>query len=250
VWAAARVGLVANGIVHVLIGGVAIGVAFGAGGDAGQSGVLSAVAGSPGGFVVLWVAALGLWGLALWQLTDAAWVGTRDPAKIAYRRTKAAGKAAGFAGVGALCAFVALGGRSDGDSTARHFSEWALSSPLGGTILVFVALLIGALGVGFVVRGVMRTFREDLRIPPGPWGVVVLSLGVLGHVAKGVSFVLVGALLVSAAVVADPERAGGLDGALSAVRDRPYGPVLLLAIAVGLIAFGLHLGARALYLRR
>jgi hypothetical protein len=37
---------------------------------------------------------------------------------------------------------------------------------------------------------------------------------------------------------------------LSAVRDRPYGPALLLAIAIGLVAFGLYLGARARYLSR
>lgn len=248
--AAARVGLVANGLVHVIIGGIAIGVAFGAGGDAGQSGVLGAIAATPGGFIVLWVAAVGLWGLALWQLTDAAWVGTRDPAKIAYRRTKAAGKAAGFAGIGALSAFVALGGRSDGDSTARRFSEWVLSAPAGGLLLLACAVLIGALGVGFAVRGVLRTFREDLTIPDGAGGRVVLALGIIGHIAKGVSFLLVGGLLVSASFVADPNRAGGLDGALSAVRDRPYGPVLLCAIALGLIAFGLYLGARARYLRR
>jgi hypothetical protein len=250
VWIAARVGLVANGILHVVIGGVAIGVAIGAGGDAAQAGVLTAIAATPGGFLVLWTAAIGLWGLALWQLTDAAWVGTRDPAKIAYRRTKAFGKALGFAAVGALAAFVAMGGRSDGDSTARAFSEWALSSPVGGAVLLLAAGLVGALGVGFAVRGVMRTFREDLTIPSGPLGPVVTGVGIVGHIAKGVSFLLVGGLLVSAAVVADAERAGGLDGALTAVRDRPYGPLLLLAIAVGLIAFGVYLGARARYLRR
>ncbi|PSL37096.1 uncharacterized protein DUF1206 [Labedella gwakjiensis] len=243
-------GLVANGLVHVLIGGIAVGVAFGAGGDAGQSGVLNAIATTPGGFLVLWVAAIGLWGLAIFQLTDAAWVGTRDPAKIAYRRTKALGKSLGFAGIGLLAAFIALGGRSDGDSTAQRFSEWALDSPVGGAILVITALLIGALGVGFGLRGVNRTFREDLSTPSGALGAAVTVVGVVGHVAKGISFLLVGGLLLSAAIVADPQRAGGLDGALSAVRDRPYGPALLLVIAVGLIAFGVYLGARARYLRR
>jgi hypothetical protein len=247
---AARVGLVANGLVHVLVGGIAIGVVFGAGGDAGQSGVLTAIAQTPGGFLVLWVAAVGLWGLAVFQMTDAAWVGTRDPAKIAYRRTKAAGKSLGFAGLGALAAFVALGGRSDGDSTARRFSEWALDSPIGGAILATAAVLIGALGVGFVLRGANRTFREDLSVPRGGLGVAVTAVGIVGHIAKGVSFLLVGGLLLSAAIVADPRRAGGLDGALTAVRDRPYGPALLLAIAVGLVAFGAYLGARACYLRR
>lgn len=249
-WVAARVGLVANGLVHVLIGGIAVGVALGAGGDAGQSGVLNAVAKTPGGFVVLWVAAVGLWGLAVFQLTDAAWVGTRDPAKIAYRRTKAVGKSAGFAGIGLLAAFVAVGGRSDGDSTAQRFSAWALDSPIGGAVLVTAALLIGTLGVGFVFRGANRTFREDLSTPDGALGVGVTVVGIVGHIAKGISFLLVGGLLLSAAIVADPQKAGGLDGALSAVRDRPYGPALLLAIAVGLIAFGVYLGARARYLRR
>ncbi|WP_166404626.1 DUF1206 domain-containing protein [Labedella endophytica] len=249
-WGAARVGLVANGIVHVLVGGIAIGAAFGAGDGAGQAGVLSAIAATPGGFLVLWIAAAGLWGLALFQLTDAAWVSTRDPAKIAYRRTKAVGKSLGFTGIGLLAAFIALGGRSDGNTAARMFSEWALRSPTGVALLVLAAVLIGALGVGFCLRGINRTFREDLSTPPGALGAVVTVVGVVGHIAKGVSFLLVGGLLLSAAIVADPQRAGGLDGALAALRDRPYGPVLLIVIAIGLIAFGVYLWARARYLRR
>ena len=67
----------------------------------------------------------------------------------------------------------------------------------------------------------------------------------MGYAAKGVALGIVGALFVLAAVHANPEEASGLDGALQTLRDAPAGPVLLLAVALGLVAFGVYCGVRS-----
>ena len=51
---------------------------------------------------------------------------------------------------------------------------------------------------------------------------VVEPLGVVGHVARGVVFALIGVFLMKAAVEFDPSEAVGLDGALARLADQPY----------------------------
>ena len=65
-------------------------------------------------------------------------------------------------------------------------------------------------------------------------------LGVVGHIARAVVFGLVGIFLIKAAVEYDPQEAVGIDGALQRLQDEAYGTVALVAVAIGLIAFGVY----------
>src|SRR6478735_6775550 len=68
----ARVGLVAYGLVHLLIAWLALQLAWGGGGgEADQSGAMSTLAKSPVGKPLLWVIAVGLIALAVWQAAEA-----------------------------------------------------------------------------------------------------------------------------------------------------------------------------------
>ena len=60
----------------------------------------------------------------------------------------------------------------------------------------------------------------------------------------------VGGLLVYAAVTFDPSKAQGLDGALRTVLELPFGPILLTLVALGIAAFGAFLFVRARYPER
>ena len=59
----ARAGYAASGLVHILIGAIALVVAFGGDGVTDQSGALMAIASVPFGFVLLWCVAVTLWAL-------------------------------------------------------------------------------------------------------------------------------------------------------------------------------------------
>jgi hypothetical protein len=71
----ARVGLVAYGVVHLLIGWLALQIAWGASGSesADTSGALKTLADQPFGKILLWLVAVGLVALALWQASEAVW---------------------------------------------------------------------------------------------------------------------------------------------------------------------------------
>ena len=74
-------------------------------------------------------------------------------------------------------------------------------------------------------------------------------LGRLGFAARGIVFSIVGALLISAAIHAEPQEARGLGGALTMLGEQSFGPWLLGVVAVGLIAYGFYILVEARYRR-
>ena len=247
--ASARLGLLANGLVHALIGGTALGVANGGTGEADQLGALTAISTGPGGTVVLWLSTIALWGLALWQGTNAAFSVAPNRRVLVFRRSLNVGKALGFALLGLVTFAVALGARSGGSEVVREADAAIVESPVGLFLLLVVGSTVAIIGGGLVWRGLRRNFREELRYLWGPTKLVVLGLGVFGHVAKGVAFLVTGGLLLAAAVFADVRWVGGLDAGLRYLLTLQSGPILLNIVAAGLIAFGLYLVARAAFLR-
>ena len=122
----------------------------------------------------------------------------------------------------------------------------------GGRLLVAatgVAILGGGLYVGW--RGVSRKFRKHLKgyeMTPTQQR-VILWLGTVGNIARSIVFMLIGVLLIVAALQHDPTEAVGIDGALRRLAGRSYGPPLLAGVAVGLAIYGLFSLAEARFRR-
>ncbi len=77
----------------------------------------------------------------------------------------------------------------------------------------------------------------------------VTVLGVVGYVAKGIALFLVGLLFIVTTLQARPEESTGLDGALRAVREQPYGVYLLTLVGAGLICYGFYQIAKSKFVR-
>ncbi|MFB7893362.1 DUF1206 domain-containing protein [Microbacterium sp. NPDC056044] len=246
----ARAGYVANGLIHALIGVIVIVIASGGDGEGDQAGAMKAVAGAPVGFVVLWLIAIGLWALALWHVSEGVLAhdlsgDAKGAARKWSRRAAEFGQAAVFLALGAISAAVAMGARPDGEKTAEGASRNLLQVPGGPIVLGLLGVAIGIGGVAFVVMGVRRSFRARMRIPEGGLGWGLTALGVVGFVAKGVALLIVGVLLVVAAVRVDAKAAGGLDGAIDALLALPLGPALAWVVGLGFLAYGVFTIARA-----
>jgi hypothetical protein len=243
----ARAGYVANGFVHMLIGAIVLVVAFGGHGETDQTGALKAVASAPWGFVALWALAIALLGLGAYHLLDgiAGWGG--DAAKKWGRRIGEWGQSLVFIALGLLAASVALGAKPDADKSAEVASRDLLSVPGGPVALWLIGAGIGVGGIVFVVMGIRRSFEKRVSVPDGRLGVLIKTLGVVGFVAKGIALVVLAILVVVAAVKVEPKAAGGLDAAIDALVERPYGPPLVGAVGVGLVAYGVFCFFRARY---
>ena len=134
----------------------------------------------------------------------------------------------------------AVGLRGDSSESTRDFSASLIATPVGLWALVALGLTIIGIGVYFVIKGVRRGFKEELfHFDDTRRGRLIDSLGITGHIAKGVALVLTGLLFVIAAAKHNPNESTGLDGSLKALRDHPWGPYLLVAIGAGFIAYGI-----------
>ena len=238
-----RVGLVAYGLVNVLIGYLALQVAFSdRSSEADRSGALHTLAQQPGGELLLWVITIGLVALVLWQVAEAIWgyhaASTRKRRRM--RRLTSLGQAGVFAVVAVTAAKVAAGGGASTSAQQEAFTAKVLRLPMG-------QVLVGVIGAGVVVaagflvhRGLKRKFTEDLDLGRASQAsrTAAIRLGQVGYVALGAAYCIVGVLVVVAAVTFDPDKAGGLDQALSTLARQPYGALLLTVIALGVFCYG------------
>ncbi|MGW8567592.1 DUF1206 domain-containing protein [Isoptericola sp. NPDC055881] len=246
----ARGGYISSGVLHLLLGWLAIRLAVGSpSGSPDQQGALRQLAAAPGGAVLLWLTAAGFAALALWQLTETlVGVPGAESSKQARERIKAGGKAVLYGALAAMAVGVATG--ATGGGSEEGLTADVLHMTAGRWLVGAVGLAVVVGGVVHVVSGWRKSFVDDLQgTGGGAVGQAVVRLGQVGYVAKGVALAVVGGLFVAAAVTADPQKAGGLDDALRTIRDQPFGTVLLVVTGVGIAAYGVYSFARARYAR-
>jgi hypothetical protein len=240
----ARVGLIAYGVVHLLIGWLALKLAWGASASksADVSGALRTLADEPFGKIVLGLVAVGMVALALWQASEAIW-GYRncDGAKRVRKQVTSGAKAVFYAALGVSAASVAFDWGSWDSQSQQQTTSGVLAWPAGWVIVVVTGLIIIGVGVAGVVKGVKKSFTEEIDTssmsPVARKGVA--RLGQVGYIAKGVALGVVGGLLSYAALTFEQQKAPGLDGALQTILAQPLGRFLLTAVALGFLAFGL-----------
>ena len=240
-----RVGLVGYGLVHVLIGAIAVHVAWRGGGQPDQQGALTGLTGSGLGIAVLAVMVVGLVAFAVWQgLAAAAGFRWTSGMTRVRKRVGAGAKTVAVLAVAVVGVRLLVTGSSGGSSSqgSEGVTAGLLALPAGWVVVGLVGVVVVVIAVIMGYTGIARTFSDDLdydRLPDRLRRPVEV-LGVAGHVARAVAFAIVGVLFVVAALQADPARAGGLDQALTTLAAQPYGPLLLLAVGAGFAAFGVY----------
>ena len=240
---AARFGLAARGIIYLVIGGIALQIARGhTAQQANQKGALATIAQHRGGSVLLWVLGFGLLGYALWRLSEAVF-GTAGGERKAGARIASFVRAVVYSSLAVTTFMFVAGKRSQGQDQQQESATARLMQHGYGRVLVgVIGLVVLGVGLGMIVQGVRRSFEKRLRMDEltGTTRTLVVSLGVIGNVARGAVFAVAGALVVGAAVKYQASKSKGLDGALRTLANQPYGPLLLGVAAAGLVAFGLY----------
>jgi hypothetical protein len=252
---AGRLGLLAKAVSYALIGILAIQIPLGHGGQAAdRKGVLRQLATESWGAAALIALAVGFACYALWRVIDAL-VDRRnkgqDPKGLAKRATSFGLGVLYAASAAAAVALVRSGSSAGGGGTGDEKQETArvLDWPAGRWIVLAVALGFVGAGLYNLYQGVTTKFREELKTGHMSRGVErsAVASGVVGYLARGVVFALVGVFLGKAAIEYDPNEAIGIDGALLKLADASHGPLLLGLVAGGLIAYALYCLVEARY---
>lgn len=243
----ARVGILARGVIHLLVGWLAIRIATGKTGErADQRGALSAVVRQPMGRVLVLVLALGFLAYAAWRVLEAV----LDPDdKGTVQRLGQAGRAVLYLALAGTAVKLGLGSASSGGSSGggssgkgQAVTAGMLGVPGGRWLVLAAGLVVLGTGVWNGYRAVSRNFEKQLKQAEmseaeRTW---TTRAGVIGHFARMAAYFVVGWFLVRAALEFDPQKPVGLDQSLHALAAASYGPFLLFAVGVGLIAFGLY----------
>ena len=253
----ARLGYAVKGILYIVIGVLAAFLGLGHGGSAtDQRGALGAIGDLPFGKFLLVVMTIGLFAFGLWSiiqgLFDTEGEGKRAKGIIARIAYAAVGISYIVLGFGAWR--LVTGSGSAGKSSTSSTQDWTatlLKQPFGQALVVIVGLVVLGIAVYLFMKAYKAPFQAKLNLGGlrATSRKTIINLGRVGYAALGVVFTIIGIFLIVAAVQFNPSKATGLDGALKELLLQPFGPILLIIVALGLIAYGLYSFAEARYRR-
>jgi hypothetical protein len=251
----ARLGFLAKAVLYVTIGALATAAALRLGGTpaTGSRGAMAHLLDAPFGEVLLVVIAIGLLGYAAWRIVE----GIADPEGHG-RAPKALARRAGSIGVGVVHVALAISAikLAAGDLSAsvegqqtQHWTARAMATPGGTAALWIVALAF----IGYGGHQLYNAYRSklDRRLALGRLSQrarrLVVAASRFGIGARGVVFATIGILLARGIQHRDPREARGVRAALLQLFELGRGP--FLAVAVGLVAYGIYQLINARYRR-
>ncbi|KRF17228.1 hypothetical protein ASG90_07935 [Nocardioides sp. Soil797] len=250
----ARLGLVTFGIVHLVMGWLAVSLALGdRQGKTDNNGAIRQLAEQPFGTAIVWAVAVGMALLVVWQVVEAL-AGHRrfDGVERLRKRAASLAKAVVYAAIAMTALQVAIGSGSSKKSGTDSLSARLMDLPLGQILVAMVALGIAGVGGYLIFKGITESFLKDIDADGtrGSTGTAYVWLGKIGYAAKGAAVFCVAGLFAYAAISHEPKKSGGLDQALHVVLDQPFGPVLTGLFGAGFAAFGLFCFAWARHIDR
>jgi len=245
----ARLGYAAKGVVYGLIGGIAIKAALASGSPEGTSGALASLRDEPGGQVMLVLIAVGLLCHVLWRLVQAALDPEHDgtDAKRIAMRFFFALSALIYLSLAFTAWQLSRGGGEQGSEGGQ--AVWIgklLEQPFGQWLVMLAGLGVIGYGLHQIYKawkgdvGKRMTGSSNAEISRG-----MIIVGRAGIAARGVVLLPVGWFLFNAGRYYRAEQAVDTEEVL-----KMLGQGWLLAIVgVGLLAYGLHQIAKAVYRR-
>ena len=179
----ARVGYAVSGVLHLLIGWIALQVAWsGSGKAADQSGALQTLAGSSLGRLTLWVAVLGFFALGLWQFANGFAARSASGSSLWATRAKSLTKGIVYLVLAWTCFNFAKGKPSSSKAQSADFTATLLQQTGGRVLVAVVGLVVIGVGGYHVVKGWTKMFLQDLDGHPGA---LATRAGAVGYIAKG-----------------------------------------------------------------
>jgi len=248
-----RVGFAAMGAVHLLVGVLALMSVVTIASASGTEGALRQIVRLPFGQFLLIAVTVGLVCYALWRFVQSFMdtdVKGSDAKGIAMR--------IGFAVIGVVClglSFSAvkifLGTQSNDSVWAQSWTAWLLAQPFGQWLVGLAAAISAAVGFLHFYIAYATKFRENWTLSAmsesqenwGTW------FGIVGFIARGVVFCIIGFFLAYAAWQSNAGQVRDFGSALSTLEQQPYGAWLLGVVAIGLFSYGIFMFFEARFRR-
>ena len=251
----ARTGLTAKGVVYCLVGILTFMAAFNLGSGDDKGGKMQAlrwIEEQPFGQVLLALIAVGLLCYGAWRFVE-AFLDTEDKGSDA--KGLAVRSRYVFSGLvyGASTFYAAKllfgSGSDDGGPNARQtVAQKLLQQPYGQWLVGIIAAGVMAVGVYQIYYALSEKHRKKIQESKLDNRVkkTLLNTGMVGYIARGIVWLLIGYLFLRAALQSDPGEAGGSDSAFSFL-EQAWGSWVLAVVALGLVCYGIFMFVRAKY---
>lgn len=245
----ARCGLAARAFFYLLLGYLALRVAFlpsSATSAANAHGALATVAATVFGKIAITAAAAGFAAFALARLSAAV----RDQDGPRWRRYAAAIQGVVYLALAYVPISFLIGDHSTGSERQQHQrTAELLGFPGGRELVVAIGLVVIGVCVWQICQVVLNDPNEDLDLAATSATAkrVIHVVGTVGLVARAMVFLPIGGFLIVAAIRYDPSQADGLDGELLALSGHAWGTALIVLAAAGLLAFATFSAVQARY---
>lgn len=249
-----RLGYASRGAVYLVTGWLALALSLGWGGDIADSkDAIRYLADMDSAGIIAMCLLIGLGAFSCWRFFQAAFDPDRHGIgpKGVFVRTGLALSGTIYLSLALFVAKIHFDLGLPWDSGDRSYAEWAallLSQPAGKWLVGTICLVTIAAAIAHYVKAVRKTFLrymdldDDLRT-----AVVVVSR--IGLIARGSILAMIGWYFGRVFVSLNPAHAIDQAGVLTVLQDQSMGTPLLLAAAVGLIAFGVYAVIEAAFRR-
>lgn len=248
----ARAGYAAKGVVYVLLGYIAFKAGLASGEPEGTTGALQSLADERGGHLMLMLIAVGLLAHVVWRLVQAL----LDPehhesgAKRIFMRMFYALSAVIYGSLAYTAWQLARLGKAEGGEGSEIWIARVLDKPFGAWLVMAAGLGVIGYGLHQLVkagRGDVNRHMEVGRTGPGGAATsrAVTAIGRIGTAARGLVLLPLGWFVFNAGRWYRASTAADTGEVLQMLERGG----LLAAVGLGLLAYGVHQIAKAVYRR-
>lgn len=240
----ARLGYASKAFVYAVIGTLAASAALNLGGRVTDtSGALRVILHHPSGSIILVVLGAGLSGYALWRVLDALFDPDRhgNGAKGLVVRVGSVVRALIYGALGLEAWRLARGLRGSDGGETQMWTARVMDLPFGAWLVGLVGLIVVVYGLSEIASSFSNKVDASIDTSSIPRSVrgTVLKVCRFGVGARATILVVLGIFLVRAGIYRDPGEAHGTRESIVELAGAFEGRWLLIAIALGLLAYAL-----------
>ena len=248
----ARAGLVAKGIVYVILGALGFMAAFEIAGqsnnDTNKTGVFTSVKDFPGGIIVLIFLAAGLLCYSLWRGVQ-AFSNTDDPEKKWSKRARYFFSGLVYLSLAVTAIQLIFRNKNDNGDKNQYWASQILDHPFGQWMIGLAALILAAVGIYQIYYGLSEKYKKHVQQLNlhSTGSVLLLRSGKVGYISRGIVWLILAYLFLKAAIHDNSSEAGDTGKAFSFIEESTFGSYMLGGLGIGLIAYGVFNFIRARY---
>jgi hypothetical protein len=246
----ARFGLIAKGVVYILMGGLAFVAALRLGEtsarDANQSAAFLQLKHQHGGSLILGILVAGLICYCAWRYIQAF---SKSSANIKLvKRARYFFSGIAYSSLAYSAIRLLLHHQKGGDQQQQMAASF-LAKPFGVIAVVSAAVIIASIGFYQVYYGMSGKYKKHVQQlnKQKKFSQLLLWSGKAGYIARAVVWLIVSYLLFKAALHSNASEAGNTGKAFQFVENGPMGSYFSAAIGLGLLTYGLFNFIRAKY---